>query len=83
MKCSPIFHLDKEDDGQIGIVSAGLYNSLSISLGPRIIVFMTYNQALELARNLTQGLPKLPESLKHMTDAEARERFARDDGWTE
>lgn len=81
MYCSPIFNLDKEDDGKIGKVSVGVYGHITVNLGPRITVLMTYQQAIELLDNLTEGLSKVPESVKHMSDKDIADKVAEVEGW--
>lgn len=81
MKTHLMIHLDEEDNGRIGKVNVGLYNDLNVDIGLRATVFMTYEQALQLLDNLTEGLSKVPEAVKHTTEKERRELFLKTEGW--
>lgn len=82
MHCFPMIHLDEEDNGQIGVVSE-TDNRVYIRLGQFAGVFMTYEQALELLDNLTEGLPKVSEAVKHASDKKnvRTDLYLKTEGW--
>lgn len=81
MRCHLCIHLEKEDKEKIGTLRPTDYCGLAMDLGNDVVVFGRYDQFLELLDKLTEGLAKVRENLKTMTEEESRALFLKTEGW--